>query len=173
MADGGHLTAMRAFEPSQDTERDLRDALGRFATGICVVTCQAPQGPLGITANSFASVSLDPPLVLWSPARASRRFPPFAAAKHFAIHVLGEDQKDVCQRFSKGGEDFDGLDWEAGPKGTPLIAGCLARFECSLEAQHEGGDHLIIVGRVNTVAYRDGTPLLFSAGRYGRFTLGD
>ncbi|MEM6823974.1 MAG: flavin reductase family protein [Pseudomonadota bacterium] len=170
MPDGGNPSAMRAFQPSKATERDLRDALGRFATGICVVTTHTDKGPLGITANSFASVSLDPPLVLWSPARASKRFSAFAATREFAIHVLGEDQDDVCRRFSQGGWDFDGLDWQPGSDGTPLIEGCLARFECGLAAQHDGGDHLIIIGKVGAVAYRDGAPLLFSGGGYGRFT---
>lgn len=172
MADGGVLTRMPAFQPTKETERDFRNALGRFATGVCVVTTETADGPMGITANSFASVSLDPPLVLWSPARASRRFDAFAAAQLYAIHVLGDDQDALCQRFSKAGRDFDGLDWEAGPSGAPLIAGCLARFECSLAAQHDGGDHLIVVGRVTGVEHRDGAPLLFSAGRYGCFTGG-
>lgn len=170
MADGGLASVMRAFEPSKETERDLRDALGRFATGVCIVTTQTDDGPLGITANSFASVSLDPPLVLWSPARASRRFPPFAAADAFAIHVLGEDQVSLCQQFSRGGYDFDGLALAAGATDAPLIEGCLARFECRTAAQHDGGDHLIIIGHVTSVAYRDGAPLLFSAGDYGSFT---
>ena len=164
--------AMKAFEPSKGTERDLRDALGRFATGVCVVTCQSQSGPLGITANSFASVSLDPPLVLWSPARASRRFAPFAEASTFAIHVLGDSQTDLCRRFSASGDDFEGLDWTHGAENVPLIAGCLARFECSLAAQHDGGDHLIIIGRVTAAQYTTGTPLLFAGGRYGRFTDG-
>lgn len=172
MADGGSFSAMSAFQPSKHTKREFRDALGRFATGVCVVTTTTAEGPIGITANSFASVSLDPPLVLWSPARASRRFHAFAAADHFAIHVLGEDQDDLCQRFTRSGHDFDGLAWSAGATGSPLIAGCLARFDCTRAAQHDGGDHLIIVGRVTAAQYREGAPLLFSAGRYGCFTDG-
>lgn len=163
---------MRAFEPSKETEREFRDALGRFSTGICVVTAAGPDGPLGITANSFASVSLHPPLVLWSPARASRRFDTFANAKFYAIHILGADQEDLCRRFARAGDDFDGLDWSPDDNGTPQIATCLARFDCVQVAQHDGGDHLIIVGRVTGAAYRDGAPLLFSAGRYGWFSDG-
>ena len=170
MPDGGALAPMTSFMPDKDTEREFRDTLGRFATGVTVVTTQTGNGPLGITANSFASVSLDPPLVLWSPAKASRRFPAFEAADHYAIHVLGEDQMDLCRRFSRDGTDFDGLDWEAGPGETPLIAGCLARFRCVKTAAHDGGDHVIVVGRVLECEYRDGQPLLFSGGRYGRFT---
>lgn len=169
MADGGYQSGMQAFEPSKDTERELRDALGRFATGICVITTSTADGPIGITANSFASVSLDPPLVLWSPAKASRRYPPFAAADRFAIHVLGADQEALCQQFSREGLNFGGLDWAKGAGGTPLIEGCLARFDCATEQQHDAGDHLIVVGRVLSAAYRDGAPLLFSSGHYGRF----
>ncbi len=158
------------FTPTKDTERTFRDALGRFATGVTVVTTMTELGPVGMTANSFSSVSLEPPLVLWSPARASRRFPAYAAAKRFAIHVLAEDQMDVCRRFSRGGLDFDGLDWMEGDDRIPSIAGCLARFDCRHEASYDGGDHLIIVGRVLACTQRSGAPLLFSAGAYGGFT---
>jgi len=161
------------FTPSPETERAFRDALGRFATGITVVTTQAPQGPMGITANSFASVSLDPPLVLWSPAKTSRRFAEFQAAQRFAIHVLAEDQTSLCQQFSREGLNFDGLDWAPNADGVPLIEGCLARFDCRLEAQHDGGDHVIVIGRVVACTERPGAPLIFSAGEYGRFTAAD
>lgn len=170
MADGGAFNPMTSFIPSPATERAFRSALGRFSTGVTVVTCASENGPLGITANSFASVSLDPPLVLWSPARASRRFPAFEAASHYAIHVLGMDQSATCHRFTRDGFDFEGLEHEIGDHGVPLISGCLARFECERTAAHDGGDHLIIVGRVLRAEHRDGVPLLFSAGQYGRFT---
>lgn len=173
MADGGTIQPMNAFEPSQETERDFRDALGRFATGVCVVTTMTPDGPMGLTANSFAAVSLDPPLVLWSPARASRRFPYYENAQHYAIHVLGEDQQDLCHRFTLRNPEFDGLDWSEGPGGAPGIAGCLARFDCERVAGHDGGDHLIIVGRVTRAEFRDGAPLLFAGGQYGCFSGGD
>ena len=170
MADGGAYRPMTSFTPSKDTEREFRDALGRFATGVTVVTCATEQGPLGITANSFASVSLDPPLVLWSPARASRRFPAYEAAERYAIHILGDDQIDLCRRFSRDGFDFDGLDWAHDADGVPLIDGCLARFDCARTAAHDGGDHLIVVGRVLEAEHREGAPLLFASGSYGRFT---
>ena len=95
------------------SERELRDALGRFATGVTVVTTMTPRGPLGITANSFASVSLAPPLVLWSPARKSRRFPAFEAAPFFAIHVLSAGQRGLAERFSLPGDGFAGVDVRA------------------------------------------------------------
>ncbi|MXQ06806.1 flavin reductase [Alphaproteobacteria bacterium GH1-50] len=161
---------MTRFTPGPDTARDFRDALGQFATGVTIVTCLSEAGPLGITANSFASVSLDPPLVLWSPARASKRFSAFEAAEHYAIHIIGEDQIDVCGHFVKNGTDFDGLDWHEGAHGVPLLDGCLARFECTRHAIHDGGDHAIIVGRVTAAAIGQGNPLLFAKGAYGRFT---
>ncbi|MEM0947332.1 MAG: flavin reductase family protein [Pseudomonadota bacterium] len=161
---------MTSFTPSKETEREFRDALGRFATGVTVVTCATELGPLGITANSFASVSLDPPLVLWSPARASRRFPAYEAAERYAIHILGDDQTDMCRRFSRDGYDFEGLAWSPDDAGVPQIAGCLARFDCVRIASHDGGDHLIVVGRVLEAEHREGAPLLFSSGVYGRFT---
>ncbi len=163
---------MTRFTPGPETERDFREALGRFATGVTVVTCQTAAGPLGITANSFASVSLDPPLVLWSPARASKRFAAFEAAERFAIHVLGEDQLPLCRQFATKGTDFGGLDWHEGPEAVPLIHGCLARFECTRHAVHDGGDHAIIVGRVTAAEIGQGKPLLFAKGTYGRFTDG-
>ena len=160
---------MTRFVPGPGTSREFRSALGRFATGVTLVTCRTDLGPLGITANSFASVSMDPPLVLWSPARASRRFEAFAAAEHYAIHVLSSDQKDICQRFTRDGLDFSGLKWTEGDGGTPLIKGTLACFECVRHAIHEGGDHAIIVGRVIGATHGEGEPLLFSAGSYGNF----
>ena len=156
-----------SFDPATDP-RAFRDALGAFATGVTVVTTQTPDGPVGITANSFASVSLDPPLVLWSPAKSSRRFHHFAEADRFAIHVLGADQRHICEAFTRDKHAFEGIDWHAGEDGTPLIENTLARFECTLDAAHDAGDHLIIVGRVRRADTRPGAPLLFAGGAYQR-----
>lgn len=151
---------------SDFSERDLRNALGRFATGVTVITTQTAEGPLGITANSFASVSLNPPLVLWSPARKSSRFPAFERAPFFAIHILGAGQRALADRFSRVGNDFDGLDFTAGEGGTPLIDGCAARFECRHAAGHDGGDHLIVVGEVLRLVENEVAPLLYHRGLY-------
>jgi flavin reductase (DIM6/NTAB) family NADH-FMN oxidoreductase RutF len=156
-----------SFDP-QDA-RAFRDALGRFATGVTVITCDTGTGPLGITANSFASLSLDPPLILWSPAKHSSRYPFFAAAPHFAVHVMGDDQFELAQGFARSGDAFGSVEWQTGAHGVPLISDCLARFECTLEAAHDGGDHTIIIGRVTRVSARDGDPLVFQGGRYGGF----
>ncbi|MFM2356941.1 MAG: hypothetical protein RLZZ528_2677 [Pseudomonadota bacterium] len=160
---------MQEFTPRPDTSRDLRDALGRFATGVTVVTASTPDGPVGITANSFTSLSLDPPLVLWCPARRSTRFAAFAAASSYAIHVLAADQRDLALRFARSGHDFSGQEGSLSPEGAPLLSGCLARFDCAAHAAHDGGDHAILVGEVRRVVTRVGTPLIFWGGRYGDF----
>ena len=156
---------MIGFTPSDDP-RAFRTALGAYATGITVVTVPSPDGPIGITANSFASVSLDPPLVLWSPAKTSKRFGYYENAKHFAIHVLDAHQQHICDGFAKNKSAFDGLDWETDDNNVPLLKGCLARFECNLFAKHDAGDHTIILGQVHRASTRDGLPLLFQGGRF-------
>lgn len=162
-------TASASFTPGPGHERAFRDALGAFATGVTVVTAPGPAGPVGITANSFASLSMDPPLVLWSPARGSHRFEPLANAAHFAIHVLGADQQSLGTRFARQGHDFALEGVETSPEGVPILPGCLAVFECARWALHEGGDHAIVVGRVLRVHHRPGAPLVFSRGRFGGF----
>ena len=160
---------MDIFTPGPDTARAFRDALGRFATGVTVVTARDAEGPVGITANSFASVSLDPALVLWSPAKSSSRFGIFAGAAHFAVHVLAEEQRDLAAHFVRHGRDFAATGWTEGPGGAPVLPGCLAHFSCETAAVHDAGDHVIVVGRVLQAGFRDGAPLVFSAGAYGAF----
>lgn len=162
---------MDRFLPGPETGHQFRDALGRFATGVTVVTCQSNQGPLGFTANSFASVSLDPPLVLWSPAKSSSRHDAFVKARRFVIHILGAAQSDLCRMFSKDGFDFERLALMPGSD-VPIIQGCLAYFECSHFAAHDGGDHTIVVGKVEAAATGDGEPLVFSSGVMGTFAAG-
>ncbi len=169
--DGGSGGFMDNFLPEADA-RAFRTALGRFATGVTIVTASSDEGPVGMTANSFASVSLDPALVLWSPAKSSSRFGHFVDAPHFAIHVLADDQRDLCAAFARSKSAFEGADWGPGDYGVPLLGGCLARFECSLDAAHDAGDHVILVGRVRRACAREGAPLVFSSGQYGRFTQG-
>ena len=146
--------------------------IDRFATGVTVITAQGPKGPIGFTASSFNSVSLDPPLILWSPAKASSRFAVFAGAAHFAVHVLGDDQRDLAAHFVRNGRDFGGLEVMQGPGGAPLLGHCLARFACRKAAAHDAGDHVIIVGEVLQAASRAGNPLVFSQGVYGNFIHG-
>ena len=164
------MTTPHAFTPDAQNARAFRSALGRFGTGITVVTAPSQLGPVGVTANSFSSVSMDPPLVLWSPSKSSRRGVHFLRATHFAVHVLSQDQAAIGNGFAKNAFAFDGLDWGRGPGDVPLIHGCLARFECRRHAIHDGGDHHIVVGHVDRVTTADITdPLLFFGGQYGRF----
>ena len=158
-----------SFIPGPDTARDFRDALGCFGTGVTVVTALQDGQPVGITANSFASLSLDPALVLWAPAKASRRHAAFTEAEHFVIHIMGEDQHDLARHFAQTGDGFEAFDWTPSPEGVPVLAGCLARFDCVRAALHDGGDHTIVVGRVIRAAYRPGRGLIFKRGQYGGF----
>ncbi|WP_281977082.1 flavin reductase family protein [Pseudorhizobium flavum] len=159
----------RLFVPERGNERAYRDALGSFTTGITVVTAMTDQGPIGMTVNSFTSVSLEPPLVLWSPAKSSSKHGSFQQAVHFAIHVLAAEQDHLCQAFSRGGAGFAGLPWTTSEEGVPTLCDTLARFECRRSATHDAGDHSLILGRVLRVALRDGEPLCYSRGMLGRF----
>ena len=157
------------FAPKET--RALRDAFGRFGTGVTVVTTQTAEGPLGMTANSFSSVSLDPPLVLWSAALRSKRHDAFAEAEAYCIHILGEDQRGLADHFASQGHDFSGFNWQEGPAAAPELAGCLAVFHCVPFAVHPAGDHSMIVGEVTHAAAKPGAGagLLFDQGRFGTF----
>jgi flavin reductase (DIM6/NTAB) family NADH-FMN oxidoreductase RutF len=148
---------------------EFRASLGQFATGVTIVTTRTPEGRLlGLTANSFNSVSLQPPLVLWSLARQSSSMPGFLQASHYAINVLAADQRLLAERFSRKGIDrFEGVAWRAGLTGAPVIDGAVAVFECSHRSQHDEGDHLIFVGEVQHCRRRIGAaPLVFHGGRF-------
>lgn len=158
-----------SFVPSPDSQRDFREALGCYGTGVTVVTALDRDRPVAMTANSFASVSLDPPLVLWCPAKASQRYQAFLNATHYVIHVLADDQHALALHFARTGTDFAGIDWAPGAAGLPILAGCLARFECERVAVHDGGDHSIVIGRVHHTTFRPGQGLIFKRGLYGGF----
>ena len=149
--------------------RELRNALGRFATGVSVITTISDTNqPVGMTANSFSSVSLDPPLVLWSLQNNSDVYQVFSTPRHFAINILSTEQQAQSNQYAKKGQhDLDPADYRIGKYGAPVIRHALVTFECELEATHEGGDHLIIVGRVREMQEKpSGEPLLFYRGRY-------
>jgi flavin reductase (DIM6/NTAB) family NADH-FMN oxidoreductase RutF len=152
---------------SQDS-RAFRDALGHFATGVAVVTAAGPGGGMGLTINSFASVSLEPPLILWSLDKASDRFGALMAASHFAVNMLGGEARELAQRLSRKGQA--GLGDEAlrtSARGVPLLGRAIAHFECSVEHRYEGGDHVIFVGRVLAFDHTShGDPLIYYRGRY-------
>ena len=158
-----------SFIPGADTARAYRDALGCFATGVTVVTTLTESGPLAITVNSFTSVSLEPPLLLWCPAGNSLRHDAFVAAERFAIHVLAEDQLEQAEHFARNGEGFTQENWRKSRAGTPALSGSIARFECQKFAAHPAGDHTIILGQVTQVTTRSGKGLIFKRGQYGGF----
>lgn len=166
--DGTKDIDMTQFLPGPGMERAYRDALGTFATGVTIVTAAAPDGPVAITVNSFASVSLSPALVLWSIDLGSDRCAVFRNAKHSAIHVLGHGQAGLAKHFAKNGRDFAGQDWSTSDMGVPLLATCLTRMECELIADHPGGDHRILVSQVLRVTRAPGDPLLFAGGAFGQ-----
>lgn len=156
---------MTEFDPAEDPKR-FRDTLGSYATGVTVITTDSDDGPVGITANSFASVSLDPPLVLWMPAKTSNRFKYFESAKYFAVHVLLSHQENLAMGFTKTHDNFDGSGWKADPNGTPLLPSVLARFDCEFHNKHDAGDHIIILGRVVRAVKGSGDPLVFQGGAF-------
>jgi len=148
--------------------KEFRAALGTFATGVTVITARAADGTaVGLTANSFNSVSMDPPMVLWSLAKKALNLPVFKSADHWAVHVLAADQEALSGRFARSGEDkFAGLELEDHHAGVPLLKGCAARFQCKTSFQYEGGDHIIFVGEVTAFDRSEHPPLVFHAGRY-------
>ena len=160
------------FDPASDAD-SFRGALGTFVTGVTVITTDSPDGPVAIVANSFASVSLDPPMVLWSPAKSSKRFEHFAGARRFAVHVLSADQRDICTAIIGSKTAISKVPMHLSHCGMPIIEGALATFECNLEATHDAGDHVIVVGRVTKAHHGGGDPLVFHAGKYGAFTQTD
>lgn len=154
---------------SQDLDaKSFRNALGAFATGVTIATTTDGSGdPVGVTASSFNSVSLDPPLVLWSLAKSSFSRQAFCESGHFAVHILAASQEELSNRFARSGEDkFAGLDWSEGELGSPILHDFAALFECRTRHQYEGGDHIILVGEVLSFQTTDAPPLLFHGGSY-------
>ena len=160
-----------AREAAQHDAKDFRRALGCFPTGVCLITTLAPgKVRAGLTANSFSSVSLEPPMVLWSLARTASSAPLFRDAEYFAINVLGTDDDALSSHFAKSGPDkFAAFDerFSSGLGGTPVLQGAVATFECHSRHRYYGGDHIIVIGVVERYAYEpDRAPLVFHRGRY-------
>lgn len=159
----------RADPPLPFTALELRAALGQFATGVTIITTREAGGrPVGLTANSFNSVSLEPPLILWSLARRSSSLAAFIAGSHFSVNVLTAEQRPLAERFaSKAADRFDGVPWRAGEGGAPVLDGVAAVFECRHHSHHEAGDHIIFIGQVERCERRLGAaPLVFHGGRF-------
>jgi len=150
---------------------DFRQCLGKFATGVTVVTCHGVAGPCGITANSFSSVSLEPPLVLWNIAKVSNSLQVFLDAEYFAINILGADQQALSLHFAEPDHTrFNGIEYTTSAKGVPLLPDTVACLECRTHQIYDSGDHYIIVGEVEDYRSDDAEPLLFYAGQYARFS---
>ncbi|MFD9607820.1 flavin reductase family protein [Streptomyces sp. NPDC059083] len=167
------LRAVREDERAPVEPGEFRRVLGHFASGVTIVTALDANGPAGFACQSFASLSLDPPLVAFMVARTSTTWPRIAAAGTFCVNVLGAGQGPLCRSFAVSGADkFAGVDWAPAPvTGSPRLAGAPAWIDCAITAVHTGGDHLIVVGRVEGLgAARDSAPLLFHQGRFGHFT---
>ncbi|MEM1432515.1 MAG: flavin reductase family protein [Pseudomonadota bacterium] len=154
--------------------RDFRTAMGQFATGVTVVTGLAPDGaemaqPLGFVAQSFVSVSLEPPLIAICPGRQSTSWPLIRRRGDFAVNVLAADQRSLCEGFARsGGDKFSGINWTSGLRGLPLLAGAILQVECSVAGEHEAGDHWIALGAFERLSLLrpDAAPLLFFRGGY-------
>lgn len=146
----------------------LRSALGRFATGVTIVTCNDATGaPIGLTVNSFTALSLEPPLVLWSLRIESPSLPSFELASHFVVNVLAEGQHELSRRFATASnQKFEAGRWSTSQAGVPLLAGTVATFECDTVSSHRHGDHVLFIGAVRHAVAHAGAPLLFQAGRY-------
>jgi len=164
-----------ASDSSSIDPRDFRNALGTYATGVTIITAAAPGGkPYGLTCNSFASVSLNPPLVLWSLVIYSASLSVFQNASHFAVNVLGASQEDLANKFARSSEDkFSGVEWAPGVGNVPLLKESVANFQCRAVNRYYGGDHVIFLGAVEAYSYNRNEPLLFARGGYGRFVPAD
>jgi flavin reductase (DIM6/NTAB) family NADH-FMN oxidoreductase RutF len=151
--------------------RDFRNALGTYATGVTIITAMAADGkPYGLTCNSFASVSLNPPLVLWSLVIFSQAMSIFQNASHFTVNVLGASQQALANKFAKSSDDkFVGVEWTPGLGNAPVLANSVANFQCRAAERYYGGDHVIFLGAVEAYGYNREEPLLFHRGGYGRF----
>jgi flavin reductase (DIM6/NTAB) family NADH-FMN oxidoreductase RutF len=151
------------------TPDEFRAAMGQFATGVTIVTAMGADGhKVGLTANSFNSVSLNPPLVLWSLSKQSASMPALRGATAWAVNVLAADQRLLAERFARKGVDrFEGVNWKAGLSGAPIIQGAVATFECEPRSHHDEGDHIIFVGKVLHCSRRLGAlPLVYHGGRF-------
>ena len=163
-----HQAPLRTTGGDGYDTRDFRSALGTFATGVTIITTRDKGGRFfGLTANSFSSVSLDPPLVLWSQALFAPSLRAFQEATHFVVNILAADQVPLSQRFARSGEDkFAEVDHIVPECGAPVILGSAAHFECRNEFRYYGGDHIIFVGHVERYAYTAKPTLLFCRGQY-------
>lgn len=148
----------------------FKEVLGRFATGIAVVTAMEDGAPVGFTAQAFASLSLEPPMVVLAPSKTSTSWPKMVRAGTFCANILGERQRDLAVRFSTPGDRFEGVRWRVGETGAPILEDVLAWVECSLVAVYDAGDHELVTGSVRHLGTGEGGPLIYYRSGYGRFS---
>lgn len=151
----------------------FRKVLGHFCSGIVVVTANGLQGPVALTVQSFASLSLDPPLICFMPGKQSGSWAGIREVGHFCVNILAEDQEELCRRMAAPGRDkFTGVGFSSGKSGAPVLQNCMGYIECSVENVYDGGDHEIVIGLVHELGItRETGPLLFFRGGYGRFAI--
>jgi len=162
--------ALRGMQPDGAS---MRTVMGHFATGVTIVTAIDNGEPVGMACNSFTSLSLDPPLVLFCAAKSSSTWPRIQAAKHYCVNILAQDGEDLCRTFAvkPAGERYNGVGYSTGVTGAPILDDALAYIDCTIESELDGGDHVIVVGRVTELGHRDGAPLTFYRGGYGRYAV--
>jgi flavin reductase (DIM6/NTAB) family NADH-FMN oxidoreductase RutF len=167
---GSHSATVHSTSAEGFNTRELRNALGSFATGVTIITTRSRDSkPHGITVNSFSSVSLNPPLVLWSSSLYAQSLPAFQEASHFVVNILAFDQIDLSNKFATQSDDkFIDVDHIVPEIGAPILIGAAAHFECRNEFRHYGGDHIIFIGHVERFAYTDRPTLMFCRGKYMR-----
>jgi 3-hydroxy-9,10-secoandrosta-1,3,5(10)-triene-9,17-dione monooxygenase reductase component len=150
----------------------FRTVLGHFGSGVAIITSIDDGEPVGMAVQSFSSLSLDPPYVMFAPAKSSTSWPRIQKTRRFCVNVLSEDQEELSRGFAvSGGDKFAGVAWHESGNGSPILDGVLAWIDCDVETEHDAGDHTIVVGRVLELdVERDGRPLLFFRGGYGKLT---
>jgi 3-hydroxy-9,10-secoandrosta-1,3,5(10)-triene-9,17-dione monooxygenase reductase component len=152
---------------SEIDEGKFKETLGHFATGITIVTAMEDGQPVGFTCQSFAALSLQPPMIAIAPAKSSTSWPRMVKAGAFCVNILAQDQEQLCLSFAVSrGYKFDGVCWHVGVSGTPILHGCLATIECALDSIHDAGDHELVIGRVLSLSTGNGSPLLFYKSRF-------
>ncbi|MFC7394133.1 flavin reductase family protein [Scopulibacillus cellulosilyticus] len=151
-------------------QRQFRDISGSFATGVTVITTKSECGhPIGMTANSFTSLSLNPPLILFNIAKSSSLYDAFMKSNIFAVNILSAEQENLSRQFSKKNIDrFEGIGYEEDVTGSPILKDVLGYFDCVVKSRYDGGDHTIIIGETKNGAVKDGDPLIFYRGKYAR-----
>ena len=146
--------------------------MGHFGTGVTIVTARDGDEPIGMACNSFTSLSLDPPMVLFCAATSSSTWPRIQRAGHYCVNILAENGEELCRTFaSKGADRYNGLGYSTAVTGAPVLDDALAYIDCEIAHEYDGGDHVIVVGRVVEIGHREGSPLMFYRGGYGRYTV--